>query len=102
MSAMHPEPRLSAAQQRLLLALAGGATLKVHRTLDGEKSYRLHSENRASEEIDPGVVDGLAAQALLVSNMKFPAATFLLTERGVQEAVRLGAPLRPLTPRQYG
>jgi hypothetical protein len=94
--------RLDEAQQRVLLALASGATLKVHRTLDGEKAHRLHAGDGSSTEVDATLVDGLLAQGFIESNMKFPAATFLLTEVGAETAARLGGTLHPLTPRRYG
>lgn len=93
--------RLDEAQKRVLLALASGAALKVHRTLDGEKAHRLHTEDGPVTEVDTAVVDTLLAQGLIESNMKFPAATFLLTETGAAAAAQLGGALRPLTPRRY-
>lgn len=99
-SEMDFAPRLSAEQRRVLLALASGAVLKVHRTLDGEKTYQLHGDG-GRKEIDPGTVERLAALGLVESNMKFPAATFLLSEAGADAAARLGGRLRPLTSRQY-
>lgn len=93
--------RLDAAQQGVLLALANGATLKVHRTLDGEKAHRLHAGDGGSTAVGAAVVNGLLAQGLIESNMKFPAATFLLTEAGIAAAAQFGGALRPLTPRRY-
>lgn len=79
---------LPPARARLLAAVAAGNILKVHRTADGEKVYRLHwLEN---EEISGGVeevaasdVESLLTRGLIASNMKFPAATFLLTDKGL-------------------
>ena len=102
MSEVNLALRLGEAQQRVLLALASGAALKVHRTLDGEKAHRLHAEDGTVAEVDAAVVDALLAQGLIESNMKFPAATFLLTETGAEAAAQLGGTLRPLTPRRYG
>ena len=65
-----------------MLAMAGGATLKVHRTLDGRKEYRLHHLQGGSDSVEPALVDRLLQRGWLDSNMKFPAATFLLTDAG--------------------
>ena len=50
----------------------------------------LHAgENeRQSRQLEPRAVDGLERQGVLVSNMKFPAATFMLTEAGQSLAAR--------------
>ncbi len=80
--------RLTDPQKTVLRALLEGWTLKSHRTLDGQKSYRLHGLTGEIIEIADGVVDGLAAAKLLQSNQKFPAATYLLTEKGQILATR--------------
>lgn len=79
--------KLAPAPARLLAAIAAGHVLKVHRTLDGEKAYRLHWLNH--DEIEGGMdevaaadVESLMVRGLIASNMKFPAATFLLTDAG--------------------
>lgn len=82
--------RLSTVQRWLLAAVAAGDILKVHRTVDGEKIYRLHPLDGAPEqEILPRDVETLLKQGLLDSNMKFPAATFLITPKGVHTVARL-------------
>ena len=82
---------LSTEQAQIIAALAHGATLKVHRTVDGDKSYALHPlDGAAQKELTATAVDSLLKKRLIVSNMKFPAATFLLTERGVTVAARWG------------
>jgi hypothetical protein len=63
-----------------------GATLKAHRTLDGEKTHRLHPLNGEPEPVDAADVAALRELGLIASNMKFPAAVYMLTERGVEEA----------------
>lgn len=78
--------RPTAAHLTLLRALRDGATLKVHRTLDGEKVHRLHPLEGEPVPVDRDLVDQLVRAGLIVSNMKFPAATYLLTEEGVREA----------------
>ena len=77
--------RLNGEQRRILAALQGGCYLKIHRTLDGEKVYRLHCPSdgdNAVEDLPPAAVDALERHGYLQSNMKFPAATLLLTKRG--------------------
>ncbi len=74
---------LSTAQARLLAAVACGDTLKVHRTLDGEKVCRLHPlAGGPVQEVPAADVEALLDAHLLASNMKFPAAAFLLTDAG--------------------
>ena len=92
-------------ERRVLRAIAAGWTLKVHRTLDGEKVYQLHPlEDAPIEDVDGRVVEGLREQGLIDSNKKFPAATYLLTEKGRQAALALGedAEELPLTARGWG
>ena len=74
--------RLTDPQKAVLAALRQGWTLKSHRTLDGQKAYRLHALTGEVIEVADATVNGLAAAALIQSNQKFPAATYLLTERG--------------------
>ncbi len=82
--------KLSPAETELLTALAGGYHLKTHRTLDGTKVSRLHAADGAVvREIPAKVVQRLARRGLLVDNMKFPAATYLLTEEGARLASTL-------------
>lgn len=74
---------LSPAEKRVLRALVTGATLKSHRYLDGRKEYRLHPlSGEAARAVSWETVDHLREQALIDSNKKFPAATYLLTARG--------------------
>ncbi len=80
--------RLTGPQKELLRALLDGWTLKSHRTLDGEKTYRLHGLSGEEVEIVDGLVDDLAGADLIQSNLKFPAATYLLTNRGRSLAAR--------------
>lgn len=76
-------------ERRILRLLAQGWTLKVHRSLEGEKLYRLHSLAGKSESVPGEAVRSLERQALIQSNQKFPAATFLLTDQGRTEAAAL-------------
>lgn len=82
---------------RCLHALAEGWTLKSHRYLDGRKEYRLHSlEDEEPQEVSWETVDSLRRQGLIESNKKFPAATYLLTDRGREAVTRLGQDPRDL------
>ena len=76
---------LTPRQLQLLAALRAGDTLKVHRTLDGAKQHRLHPlDGSPACDVDEADVEALLAARLIASNMKFPAATFLLNEGGVR------------------
>jgi hypothetical protein len=78
---------LTADQHHLLLALANGHTLKVHRDIDGGKVYRLCDLEGAVTPIERALVDDLIEHGLLGSNQKFPAATFWLTPAGRAQIV---------------
>lgn len=93
--------RVSARERALLVALVHGAHLKAHRTLDGDKSYRLHrADGSILETVAPADVERLRHAGLIVGNMKFPAATYLLTPAGLALAQRHSPDAqRPLTPR---
>ena len=94
---------LEPVQAALLTKLQQGAVLKVHRTVDGDKTYRLHQPGAPDQEIDAALVMALAHLGLVQSNMKFPAATFLLTDKGATVARQLsGASVEPMGPRNYG
>jgi hypothetical protein len=95
--------RLNAEEKRVLVALVSGRRLQSHRYLDGTKVYALHSADGAAadEPVPLAVVARLRDRGLIDSNMKFPAATYLLTETGRRVAAALvDAPLRPLTARR--
>jgi len=70
------------AGRRLLLELARGSALKVHRDLDGHKVFRLHAPDGSSRPVARARVEALIEARLIGSNQKFPAATFWLTEAG--------------------
>jgi len=92
---------LTPAAQDLLIALAAGATLKAHRTLEGSKHHQLHRLTGESVPVDAATVRALERRRLLASNMKFPAATYLLTEQGIHLARSLRTtPTTPLTIRR--
>jgi hypothetical protein len=94
--------RLSAEQEQLLRALATGSTLKAQRTLDGVKRYQLRALDQTSVEIAAHLVEGLCRQRLLQSNLKFPAAVYLLTDQGLALARGLvDWPLHPVGPKNF-
>ena len=74
--------KLTATQQRLLLAIATGHVLKAHRDIEGNKTYKLHPLDGEPEIINADDAQRLCDLGLLASNKKFPAATFWLTEKG--------------------
>lgn len=84
--------KLRPAEQAVVRLLAQGWTLKSHRNLDGEKDYLLHPlDSGPAQEVAAGTVRALLDAGLIDSNKKFPAATYLLTERGKTLAAGLGA-----------
>jgi hypothetical protein len=95
--------RLTAAHKALLLALIEGQTLKVHREVDGAKYYRLHPlDGSPPSAVGGRLVQDLLDKRLLESNMKFPAAVFLLTAQGAQIATTLRpTSTRPIGPRLF-
>ena len=84
--------KLSKAQVKVLQALITGSTLKSHRYLDGEKVYKLHPLAGQPKPIERKTVDFLKQHQLIDSNKKFPAATYILTERGKAVAMSLTQP----------
>jgi hypothetical protein len=94
--------KLSKAQEKIIRALIKGATLKSHRYLDGKKIYKLHPLQGAPETVQDATVESLKTQGLIDSNQKFPAATYLLTEKGRQLADALeAASIRPISAKNY-
>jgi predicted transcriptional regulator len=94
--------RLSAASLDILRAMACGATLKAHRDLEGAKHHRLHMLDGTELGVGEAAVRALERRGLLDSNKKFPAATYILTDKGRRMAERLVArEVRPLTARNY-
>ncbi|MEZ4657133.1 MAG: hypothetical protein R2911_06145 [Caldilineaceae bacterium] len=94
--------KLSTDQIDVLAALAVGAVLKSHRDLDGHKVYRLHPLQGSSLALSPHMVDPLKRHKLIESNMKFPAATYILTDKGrqfVEQQVQV--PVNSLTARKF-
>jgi hypothetical protein len=95
---------LTKEERQILQFMQMGWTLKSHRYLNGSKVYRLHSLGGEAVEVRNGVVAGLLRRGLLHSNQKFPAATFLLSDRGEQVLRHFATPSYPLplTSRRFG
>jgi hypothetical protein len=93
--------RLTGGQTNILHALASGFHLKSHRYLDGTKVSRLHSANgEAVFTVAAKDIERLENLGLIAGNMKFPAATYLLTENGARFATSLGQTTdKPLSAR---
>jgi len=73
---------LESSQAALMAAVQQGDILKVHRTMDGAKEYRLHPlAGGEPMPVSPRDVEALLAAELIASNMKFPAATYVPTAR---------------------
>ena len=78
MRSMAGDVRLTASQRSLWEAVQRGDVLKVHRTLDGDKTHILHPLDRSPARlIAARDVEALVRNGLVASNMKFPAATFV-------------------------
>jgi hypothetical protein len=94
--------KLSRVQANLLRALIKGATLKSHRHLDGTKVYKLHPLEGPAETVSRQTMEALRARQLIHSNQKFPAATYLLTEKGKEAVLSLEeAPHLPLSASNF-
>jgi hypothetical protein len=95
--------RLREDEKAVLAALVRGSRLRSHRHLDGTKLYRLHRlEDDAGEEVTVAVVKRLRDLGLIAGNMKFPAATYLLTAKGERVAASLTtSPLHPILARLF-
>lgn len=88
--------------RELFRDLAAGSTLKVHRDVDGGKVYRLHSLTGVDRDVDERLVVVLKRQGLIESNMKFPVATYLLTDKGSREADQFAQKRgKPISSRSY-
>jgi hypothetical protein len=93
--------RLAAREKAVLAALVSGSRLQSHRHLDGRKEYALHALDGSAQPLEAAVVERLRGRGLIESNMKFPAATYLLTAKGQQLAATLTTtPLHPLISRR--
>jgi len=95
--------QLSATHKHILGELARGSRLQDHRDLEGGKLYKLHSlDNAVDIAIAAASVAYLQRHKLIESNMKFPAATYLLTDKGAAIAATLTTvQTLPLASRNY-
>ena len=75
---------LSLAQRELLMAMREGASLKIHRDLDGDKQHILHPLEGDPGAVDAALVEALRNLEMIQSNLKFPAATYVLTHKALQ------------------
>ena len=89
--------------KEVLRALVSGYELKSHRYLDGRKVYTLHdTATDATRPVHVATIDHLRERGLIIGNMKFPAATYMLTSEGARAAASLTAsPLHPLLARLF-
>jgi hypothetical protein len=81
--------KLSKAEAQILRALLDSHALKSHRYLDGTKIHQLHSLAGEAEPVQKHVVDVLQKRGFVISNQKFPAATYSLTAQGREVAAGL-------------
>lgn len=81
--------------------MLAGQSLRSHRTLEGEKAYRLHQLDGQSVLIKKETVDALRRKRLIETNNKFPTATYFLTGKGRETASKLtdSFDAKPLTGR---
>lgn len=95
--------RLGREEKSILRALVSGYQLKSHRYMDGQKVYTLHNTSDDSTQPVPvASVERLRDLELIAGNMKFPAATYLLTAKGARVAASLTTtPLRPILSRLF-
>lgn len=88
--------------QHLLVAFVRGSTLKSHRDLEGKKNYVLHHLDNTHDLVDDAIVEWLKQQRMIDSNKKFPAETYILTQRGRHAATKLAQSDRlPLSSRNF-
>jgi hypothetical protein len=95
--------RLGREEKEILRALVSGYQLKSHRELDGNKFYSLHNtSDDTTQSVSTASVERLRDLGLIAGNMKFPAATYLLTAEGERMATSLTtSPFRPILARLF-
>ncbi len=89
--------RLSAKHKNILQALLNGDTLKLHRHLDGTKEYRLRALDGTTRRVSQSTIEKLERAGHIISNQKFPTATYLLTEKGKPQVKTDDEKASPLT-----
>jgi hypothetical protein len=95
--------RLRSEEKEILRALVSGYQLKSHRELDGSKLYALHNaSDNSTRPVSVSSIERLRDLEFIAGNMKFPAATYLLTPKGERVAASLiPSPLRPILARLF-
>ncbi|RME77107.1 MAG: hypothetical protein D6784_04345 [Chloroflexi bacterium] len=94
--------KLSRESLSLLRAIAAGGVLKSHRDLDGHKVYRLHPLDGPAWTVSRAAVQALERQGVIMSNQKFPTASYLLTDRGRELLARqVATDSLPLSARNF-
>jgi uncharacterized protein YjhX (UPF0386 family) len=89
--------------KRVLLAVAEGATLKAHRDIDGNKQYVLHPLGEGDKiRVERRIAERLRKGGYIYGNQKFPAATYLLTDKG-RRAIKdlVDGEIKPLGAREF-
>ena len=79
---MSEQPAKWISKEVVLVELSRGARLMDHRNLDGHKWFDITTPNGGHEVLSSRVIHQLQQDGLISSNMKFPAATYWLTELG--------------------
>ena len=77
---------LSNPEKMILARIIGGWSLKSHRDIEGNKQFVLHSLDGEKVDVEGATVHKLRRKRLIETNHKFPAATFLLTQKGRKTA----------------
>ena len=82
--------------------MAHGAVLKIHRDVDGSKRYLVHPLDGAPIPIGSVTISRMKRTGLICSNQKFPASTYLLTEKALAllNLTEQDGPI-PISPRGF-
>lgn len=97
-----PLSRLSNQEKTILVQMIVGWSLKSHRDIEGNKQFILHSLAGEKRDVDGETVHKLRRKRFIETNHKFPAATFLLTEKGRKAAGKLTeSPSTPVGARKF-
>jgi hypothetical protein len=76
-------------QAEILHAMITGSSLKSQRDMAGQKRYHLVSLDGDMVTVDKATVELLKKHGLVISNHKFPGATYLMTDKGRDLALTL-------------
>ena len=74
--------KLTRKEKSLLQSMAKGSMLRSHRDLEGNKSYQLHALDGSQRSVKYKSVEKLTLAQYIISNQKFPVATYSLTQKG--------------------